>query len=49
MTIEKYFDLMSNKWKFMHFYIIDVPQERHGQILCYPVKQDGLATRKLIK
>ena len=33
----------------MHFYIIDVPQEKHGQTLCYPVKQDVHATRKLIK
>ena len=33
----------------MHFYIIDVPQEKHGQTLCYHVKQDGHATRKLIK
>ena len=40
---------MSNKWKFMHFHIIDVPQARHGQTLCYHVKQDGHVTRKLIK
>ena len=49
MKIEKYFNWMSNKWKFMHFYIIDVPQARHGQTLCYHVKQDGHVTRKLIK
>ena len=30
-------------------FIIDVPQEKHGQTLCYHVKQDGHVTRKLIK